>query len=57
RDRVVRAFQVLGVDYKVPISCVEIINTTITDEDFQYERSDDSDSTMALSSIEFLNLA
>jgi len=54
RDKVIRAFQILDVKYKVPILCIEAIDPNILDE---VNDSDTDDFEMALSTVEFLNLA
>lgn len=62
RDKVGRAFCILDVNFKIPISCTEQIDPLVLDEDCVLEtESDDSDdrssAKMPLSTVEFLNFA
>lgn len=60
RDTVIRAYQVLGVRYKVPASCFEPIDVTIKDEFVDIEE-DSAEPTqnfdMAMTKMEFFNFA
>lgn len=55
RDRVIRAFQALNVNYKVPHSPVESLDTSLLEDDLETDTDDET--TMALTVIEFFNLA
>lgn len=58
RDKVVRAFQILHVNYKVPISCVEKINPLIIEDSGSSSSSDeDIFQNMAMSVVDFFNFA
>lgn len=57
RDKVVRTFQVLEVSYKVPVSCLEQIDSLLVDDDLPTSDEDEQLENMPLSSVEFLNLA
>ncbi|KAK9680243.1 hypothetical protein QE152_g39259 [Popillia japonica] len=53
RDKIIKSFQILDVKYKVPTSAIESINPQIKDKDTE----DSEEETVALSTIEFFNLA
>ncbi|KAK9680232.1 hypothetical protein QE152_g39265 [Popillia japonica] len=72
RDKIIRSFQILDVKYKVPTSAFESINPQITDKDIEDSEEafesinpqitdkdieDSEEETVALSTIEFFNLA
>lgn len=58
RDKVVRAFQALEIQYKVPISCVEKIDPLISEEDIFDDDEDRREvGIMAMSAADFFNLA
>lgn len=56
RDKIVRSFQSLGVRYKIPYSCIEIINPLVLDEETP-EDEDEIVENMAMSVVDFFNLA
>lgn len=73
RDRVIRSYQVLQVDYKIPSSVLRLIDPKVKDELIQLDLTDDvngneftdcredkienEDSTMPMTNVEFFNLA
>lgn len=56
RDLVVRSFQALSVKYKVPVSCIQLIDPRILEEESEDEDSDNG-GIMAVSAMDFFNLA
>lgn len=54
RDKVVRSFQTLNVNYKVPSDCLEQIDPLVFEEQFT---SEENLVAMAMSNVEFLNFA
>ncbi|KAJ8909390.1 hypothetical protein NQ315_008877 [Exocentrus adspersus] len=57
RDKVIRSFEALNVKYKVPFSCIKVIDPLILEEDIVEEILDENPTIMATTAVDFFNLA
>lgn len=62
RDRVVRAFLIIEVNFKIPLSCTEQIDPSVIDEDLVADVKvvkidEDESGKMPLSAVDFFNFA